>query len=216
MPLRPNVLSSLAGAAVLWITASRLASATSPSPDEMAAAQSWMAAKFMGTTESRSKAHDEPFFSFTYNGRPSAELLKTWAFRRTRRLLSETKIQHSLTYCDPKTGMVLRCEGVQYRDFPTVEWTVFFRNTGDQDTPILADISPRTSPSRRRPPRIAQDSRRSIDCTTTSEVFVSWMTTDLWRRSSHGGRQSVLRLPADGRPTATCSISICSGPARRG
>lgn len=106
----------------------------------MAAAQTWAAAKFTGTAESRSKAKDEPFFSFTYKGRPSAELLKTWAFQRTRRPLSGTKIQHSLTYRDPKTGLVLRCEGVQYGDFPTVEWTLFFRNAGDQDTPILADV----------------------------------------------------------------------------
>ena len=29
---------------------------------------------------------------------------------------------------------------VEYRDFPTVEWTLYFKNTGTADTPILADI----------------------------------------------------------------------------
>ena len=26
------------------------------------------------------------------------------------------------------------------RDFPTVEWTLYFKNTGTTDTPILSDI----------------------------------------------------------------------------
>ena len=29
---------------------------------------------------------------------------------------------------------------VAYQDFPTVEWTVYFRNTGTVDTPLLTDI----------------------------------------------------------------------------
>jgi alpha-galactosidase len=36
--------------------------------------------------------------------------------------------------------LVVRCVGVEYHDFPTVEWTLYFRNPGGQDTPILADI----------------------------------------------------------------------------
>ncbi len=42
---------------------------------------------------------------------------------------------------DPKlTEVVLRCVGVQYGDFPTVEWTLFFRNAGDKAASILADL----------------------------------------------------------------------------
>ncbi|NLX98205.1 MAG: hypothetical protein GXY83_18755, partial [Rhodopirellula sp.] len=136
---------SLTGAAVLWVMAARLASAISPTSDEMAEAQRWAAAKFEeGTSElrqaGRSAPSVEPFFSFTYDGRPSAEVLKTWTFERTRRLLDGKKTEHTLTYRDPKTGLVLRCIGIQYGDFPTVEWTLYFRNGGDKDTPILADI----------------------------------------------------------------------------
>ena len=45
-----------------------------------------------------------------------------------------------MTYTDPRTGLEIRCVAVAYRDFPTVEWTVYFRNTGAVDTPILAGI----------------------------------------------------------------------------
>jgi alpha-galactosidase len=82
----------------------------------------------------------EPFFSFTYDGKPSAELLKTWTLSRAARQIDENRIEHTLTYTDPKTGLVLRCVGVEYRDFPTVEWTLYFKNTSEKDTPILADI----------------------------------------------------------------------------
>ena len=125
----------------------RAASATSPAADEMAEAQEWAAAKFEeGTLDlrqaGRSPSNAEPFFSFTYNGRPSAEVLKTWTVQRTSRLLDEKRTQHTLAYRDPKTGVVLRCVGIQYGDFPTVEWTLYFRNAGDKETPILADICP--------------------------------------------------------------------------
>ena len=44
------------------------------------------------------------------------------------------------TYTDLKSGLEVRCVAVGYRDFPTVEWTVYFKNTGKADTPILAGI----------------------------------------------------------------------------
>ena len=82
----------------------------------------------------------DPPFSFTYDGRPSAELLKTWDLKREKTNLDDQRTQHTLTYTDPKTGLVLRCIGVEYHDFPTVEWTLYLKNTGTVDTPILADI----------------------------------------------------------------------------
>ena len=35
---------------------------------------------------------------------------------------------------------MVRCVGIEYRDFPTVEWTLYFKNTGVKDTPILENI----------------------------------------------------------------------------
>ncbi|MCP4643606.1 MAG: alpha-galactosidase, partial [bacterium] len=43
---------------------------------------------------------------------------------------------------DPVTALVIRCEGVEYSDFPTVEWTLHLKNTGTADTPILSNIQP--------------------------------------------------------------------------
>jgi len=81
-----------------------------------------------------------PPFSFTYGGQPSAALLPTWERKQASRKLDDARTEHVVTYTDPKTGLVLRCVAVEYHDFPTVEWTLHFRNTGKADTPILADI----------------------------------------------------------------------------
>jgi alpha-galactosidase len=82
----------------------------------------------------------DPFFAFTYDGKPSAEFLASWKLERVSRKLDENRVEHTLTYKDPNTGLVIRCVGIEYRDFPTVEWTLHFKNTGSKDTPILSDI----------------------------------------------------------------------------
>ena len=82
----------------------------------------------------------EPPFSFTYDGKPSAELLATWKCVRSRRKLDEQRTEHTLVYTDPATGLEVRCVAVEYGDFPTVEWTVYFKNPGKAETPILSEI----------------------------------------------------------------------------
>lgn len=81
-----------------------------------------------------------PPFSFVYGGKPSSELLKTWKIERDSKPLDEKRTQRTITYTDPATGLVIRCVGVEYRDFPTVEWTLYFKNTGTAATPILEKI----------------------------------------------------------------------------
>ncbi len=73
-------------------------------------------------------------------GKPSAELLKNWKVARSRRDLDAQRVEHVQTYTDAATGLQVRCVAVEYRDFPTVEWTVHFKNTGQTDTPVLADV----------------------------------------------------------------------------
>lgn len=82
-------------------------------------------------------------FSFAYDGKPSAELLKTWKLETTTNSAASPdsgKITTTRTWTDPVTGLQVRCVSVEYRDFPTVEWTLWFKNTGTKDTPVLSDI----------------------------------------------------------------------------
>jgi alpha-galactosidase len=82
----------------------------------------------------------KPPFSFVYGDRTSDELLGFWKFEETTKELDANRTRRTQTDTDPNTGLVVRCEMVEYQDFPTVEWTLYFKNTGSTDTPILENI----------------------------------------------------------------------------
>ncbi len=44
------------------------------------------------------------------------------------------------TWTDPATGLIVRCESIEYKDFPVVEWTLHLKNGGQSDTPIISQI----------------------------------------------------------------------------
>jgi hypothetical protein len=79
-------------------------------------------------------------FSFRYDGRPCAELLKTWRQERTTRRLDVNRTEHVSTYTDPQSGLMVRAVAVAYTDYPVVEWTVFLKNTSASPTPILENV----------------------------------------------------------------------------
>lgn len=83
---------------------------------------------------------DEPLFSFTYGGRSSAELLPKWKVERSSRKLDALRNERRIVWTDPSTGLQVRCVGVEYGDFQAVEWTLYFKNTGTENTPIIQDV----------------------------------------------------------------------------
>jgi alpha-galactosidase len=81
-------------------------------------------------------------FSFQYDGRLSSTFLRTWRVERSVSKPDSQRTKHTLVYTDPRTGLEVRCVAVVYSDFPVVEWTMYFKNTGTADTPILENIEP--------------------------------------------------------------------------
>jgi len=128
----------IAGGGILLMMLRLQASAVTVTPAEMSEARAWAAAHFE-LAEGKTAAFP---FSFIYGGRPSAELLKNWIFERGSKKLDEQRTGHTLTWTDPETRLIVRCFGVEYHDFPTVEWTLYFTNAGNADTPILENIQP--------------------------------------------------------------------------
>jgi alpha-galactosidase len=59
---------------------------------------------------------------------------------RSEKALDDQRTERTLTFKDPKTGLLVRCAGIEYNDFPTVEWTLHFKNAGAAETPIISDI----------------------------------------------------------------------------
>jgi alpha-galactosidase len=89
-------------------------------------------------------------FAFVYGGRPAADLLKQWPVERTVRAYPGTPpavhprgehiSERTLVWRDAATGLEVRCVAVEYHDYPTIEWTLHFRNGGTNDTPIIENI----------------------------------------------------------------------------
>lgn len=79
-------------------------------------------------------------FAFTLNGQHSSVWLAGCEFKRSTHQLDKTRNEITLLYSDQLTGLSVRCVVVEYLDFPTVEWTLHFRNDGSADTPIIENI----------------------------------------------------------------------------
>ncbi len=95
----------------------------------------------MNITHGQKGGYDvDPFFSFTYGGQPSSQFIGSWKLERGSNDLDAHRTQHTLTYTDPRTALVVRCVGVAWKAYPTVEWTLYFKNGGQTDTPILESL----------------------------------------------------------------------------
>jgi hypothetical protein len=81
-----------------------------------------------------------PPFSFVYDGKPSAKLLKRWKFIVGPITHDAGKRVRQFTYLDAATGLEVICEVKQYEDAAAVEWVLHFKNTGTKPTPILEDV----------------------------------------------------------------------------
>ncbi len=115
---------------------------TKPVSEEMAASKKWFMENWgpEASVPLRSSTESPRPFSFIYGGQSSADMLQTWKAERISHELDAFRTRHTLTYRDAKTGLEVRCVVVTYQDFPTVEWTLYFKNTGVSDTPIISDI----------------------------------------------------------------------------
>ncbi len=102
------------------------------SSNELTLRRDWTVARFEGRSA--------PPFSFNYAGVASTDLLKGWDSSRASRVIDSNRTERTLVCTDPKTGLAVRLMAVEHRDFPTVEWTLYIKNTGTNDTPILSDI----------------------------------------------------------------------------
>lgn len=78
-------------------------------------------------------------FSFVLGDRASNDFLPLWRFANATSFRGR-KSQTVLTWADPQTALQIRLVAVVYKDFPTVEWTLYFKNAGTYDSPIISNI----------------------------------------------------------------------------
>jgi alpha-galactosidase len=78
--------------------------------------------------------------SFVLDGKAISGIPSVWEPTSVRRCVDAniTETVHEGT--DPKTGLHVRVECTEYRDFPVVEWVAWFVNQGREATPVIEDI----------------------------------------------------------------------------
>jgi alpha-galactosidase len=149
--MSPKILF-LAAAALGCIGCGRSNTAFTPTHGqeaEMAAAGRWAAALGAKPEATKTSANalsaTDPLglaFSFTYDSRPSAELIPRWEQTLHSHLAQDGRLELTKTYADPATGLEVRVEATVFRDYPAVEWVMHFRNSGTSDSPMLEKILP--------------------------------------------------------------------------
>jgi alpha-galactosidase len=79
--------------------------------------------------------------SFTCGGRAFADLVAGWTVSvEDVRATEQSAVKRTTVYQGPSTGLAVRIATAEYRDFPAVEWTVYLRNDGTTDTPLIENL----------------------------------------------------------------------------
>lgn len=113
---------------IIVVTASAV---IAPTSREMAEQNLWVQQNLL-------TASNLPPFSFTYSGLSSAQWLKAWQRTETDTVLDTNRTQHVITWGDNVTQV--KCVAIQYNDYPEVEWTVYIRNIGVNNSPIISGL----------------------------------------------------------------------------
>jgi len=100
----------------------------------------WLGDRLLGEAGPSTAASENRVFSLVYGEQPSDKLLAAWPRTSQSNSLSKDRTQYILTWTDATTGLQIRCVAVKYAEFPVVEWTVYCKNIGTHNTPMLANL----------------------------------------------------------------------------
>ena len=101
-------------------------------PEDMRKSQAWLERYF-------SSAAALPI-AFTFGGEAISGIPAAWGPRLQRRNVDANIAERVYVGQDPASGLQVRVECTEYKDYPVVEWVAWFTNTGDKPTPLLEDI----------------------------------------------------------------------------
>ena len=104
--------------------------ATSNKPGSLHQDNRWLKEHLLNDTA-------QPPFSFAYDRQGSSALLKAWPRKTETTQLDDIRTEHSVIWNDPKTGLQVRLEALEFANSPVVEWIAYFKNEGKADAPIL-------------------------------------------------------------------------------
>ena len=136
-------------------------------------------------------------FSFFYNERNFRELYTTWDCQQEQKTLDDNRVEIIQRYTDPQRQIEVRWQGIIYSDYPTLEWTIYIKNNGSEDTPLIRNVQAFDSGFQ----RYAADS-------DIGEFILRYNKGDYCTQDNYeplikvlGAKESLNFQPAGGRPT---------------
>jgi alpha-galactosidase len=76
-------------------------------------------------------------FSFAYDRQGSSVLLNAWSKKIESAQLDGGRTEYTVRWTDAKTGLQVWVNALEFANSPVVEWTAYFKNAGQGDSPIL-------------------------------------------------------------------------------
>lgn len=81
-------------------------------------------------------------FAFVCDGVPSADLTARWERSEELLALPGDAEAKRVLWRDAATGLAAWCDVRRFPGFPAIEWTLWFENRGDEDSPLVEDVFP--------------------------------------------------------------------------
>jgi len=81
-------------------------------------------------------------FSFLYQDKPSWEIVREWQRSVVENQDGPDRLYRRILYHDPKTQLEIRTDITLFHDFPAMEWVLYLKNTGKENTPLIENILP--------------------------------------------------------------------------
>ena len=101
-------------------------------PEDMAKSRAW-AGQYLATAATLP-------ISFVLDDKAISGIPPEWRPTSQRRNIDANICETVFEGNDPKTGLSVRVECTEYRDYPVVEWVAWFTNKGHETTPLIRDI----------------------------------------------------------------------------
>jgi alpha-galactosidase len=188
-----RIVSGLLLAHVLAAGQAATASGQTPGPlacADYAAQKAWVE-NYLGDKPSGA------FFSLLCGAKRADDILRDWQRTRTAGPPDAQRTRIAVAWRDPASNLAVRCEAVEYRDFPAVEWVLELKNEGQAATPILSEIEPLAASLLSDPAapctlHYAKGGLAGLDDFAPQQHAIS---TDRFELRSAGGRSSNGVLP---------------------
>lgn len=102
----------------------------------------WASTKFLGIERTPKRIFDGNTvpFSFHYDGKDSQNFLGNWIRSTSMSKSTCGRTTYSLVFMDPETKLQIECVGIEYDNYPTLEYIVSLKNLGTSVTPVIEDL----------------------------------------------------------------------------